>query len=163
MAITLVAPQVRGSFASAEFPYRSRGYWLHVYMPDDLIDEILKDFENLLGTEAVSIFLFCCCGQLSNSREPCLTISVLADGSTEDVSVAPVAFRSYNRVLVGWTETVYVIMSISAVSFLISRNSFDEYFVTNEEFLLSYRSCSRKRNNSPIRMNRILSVLITNM
>ena len=58
MAITLVAPQVRGSFASAEFPYRSRGYWLHVYMTDELIEEILKDFENLLGTEAVSIFTF---------------------------------------------------------------------------------------------------------
>ncbi|CAG7836840.1 unnamed protein product [Allacma fusca] len=55
MAITLVTPEVRGSFASSEFPYRSRGFWLHVCMPDDLIEEILKDFESLMGTDAMTL------------------------------------------------------------------------------------------------------------
>ena len=54
-AVTLVAPEVRGSYVSTEFPFRSRGYWLHIYMDDELVETILKDFDALMATEAVSL------------------------------------------------------------------------------------------------------------
>lgn len=57
-AITLVSPEVEGSFVRAEKPFGAFGAWLQLYMPDSLVDAMIQDFDKLLSTPNVSVLWF---------------------------------------------------------------------------------------------------------
>ncbi|XP_047499810.1 suppressor of fused homolog isoform X2 [Penaeus chinensis] len=54
-AVTLVPPSVAGAFVDASCPYASRGPWLQVFIPDDLLPTMVEDLADLADPDEVTL------------------------------------------------------------------------------------------------------------
>ncbi|XP_035672398.1 suppressor of fused homolog isoform X2 [Branchiostoma floridae] len=72
-AITFVSPRVMGAIADESHPYASRGPWLQVLIPEDFLEAVIKDLEELSSTEELVV------PKQYRWREKGLTISILPD------------------------------------------------------------------------------------
>ncbi|XP_042874623.1 suppressor of fused homolog isoform X2 [Penaeus japonicus] len=54
-AVTLVPPSVAGAFVDASCPYASRGPWLQVFIPDDLLPAMVEDLAELADPDEVTL------------------------------------------------------------------------------------------------------------
>lgn len=50
-------PSVAGAFVDASCPYASRGPWLQVFIPDDLLPTMVDDLSDLADPDEVSCLL----------------------------------------------------------------------------------------------------------
>ena len=58
MAITFLTPAVSGSHVNEEQCYAIHGPWLQILIPDQNIDEMLNDMQDILELTIVSAIFF---------------------------------------------------------------------------------------------------------